>query len=289
MVLSLLYVTTLSPPHRLQCRSIRYAVLSAVGLVALLWVQWLSLPDREIESAGDASGWQTLTEPLAFVTVIYNTFILGGFVVLVWQSIVGSKEWFAHLPMLRRASIIMGIGLALMGASQLVLVLRIFLWHHYQALTSTYWAVVCLQSVVFSIGLFLPVADRAVQQIRTQRQQLVRLNPLWRRLTNWFPDTELHTEKVWTLKKLSVTTTRRFVEISDCLSRLVLPVESVEMIIDGLNPVRGLGQYLAEFQPAKVRPQDGEPASAALPLTASPEAEREQLLALADAFVGSEP
>ncbi len=284
MMLSLLYVTTLSPPHRVQGKSVRYACLVSVGLVALLWIQWLSLPSREVESAGDASGWQTLTEPLAFVTVIYNAFIIGGFTVLVWQCVVGSKDWFAGLPLLRRASTVMGIGIALMAVSQLVLVVRIFAPHDYQALTATYWAVVCLQSVVFSTGLFLPVAGRVLQQVRTQRQQLSRLEPLWRRLTNWFPDTELHTEKVWTAKKLSVTTTRRFVEISDCLSRLMLPVEDVDVIIEDVDPVRSLGLYLSTYQPKAVRPDNGEPASAVLPMTTSPEAEREQMLALADAF-----
>jgi hypothetical protein len=218
------------------------------------------------------------------VTILYNIYIIGGFVILVRQSVFGSKDWFADQPMLQRASVIMGFGIALMGLSQAVLVVRIIAVHSYQTLTSLYWAVVVLQSVVFSIGLFLPIPGRIRAEIREQRQQLVRLGPLWRHVTNWFPDTELRTGKTWTPRKLAETTTRRFVEIKDSLNRLILPLEAVDRITNDPNPVRRLGEYLATLQLSSAQSDDGEPASAVLPLAVTPEADRAQVLLLADAF-----
>lgn len=284
MALSLLFVKTLTFPHRLERRAVQRATVVTTGLMVLLWAQWLTLPGRSVESPNDAGGWQNLIGPYAFVTILYNVYIVGGFAILVWQSVFGSKDWFADLPMLRRASVIMGVGLSLMGLSQAILFVRVVAVPSYFTLTSLYWAVVCLQSVVFSIGLFLPIPGRMLAQIREQREQLARLDPLWRHVTNWFPDTELRTGRTWTPRRLAVTTTRRFVEIKDSLNRLMLPLDAVDLITDDPDPVRRLGQYLSTFQPSGAHCDDGEPASAVLPVVVTPEADRAQVLLVADAF-----
>ena len=284
MALSLLFVRTLSFPHRIARRDVVSQAFLTVVLVGLLWLQWLSLPGRSAESPNDAGGWQNLTGPFAFVTILYNVYIVGGFVILVWQSVIGSGDWFADQPMLRRASVVMGTGLFLMCLSWMVLFVRIIDAQSYRTLTSLYWVLVCVQSAVFSVGLFLPIPGRIAAQVREHKRQLHRLDPLWRHVITLFPDAELRLAQMWSPRKLAVTTTRRFVEIRDSLNRLILPLEAVDLIMLDPDPVRRLGEYLLTFQPSHSQTGDGEPASAVLPVAITPENDRQQVLSIADAF-----
>ena len=284
MALSLLYVETLAPPYVVRRKSVQLSLLITVVLEGSVWAQWLALPARSHESAGDAAGWQGLTGPFAAVTVIYNAYIIGGFAILSWKAIFGAREWFGDVPLLRRASAIMGYGLVLMGISQTVLFVRLLIPNEYQALTSNYWVLVLLQTIIFTVGLLGPGPASAFVKIRVQRMQIVTLDPLWRYVTTVFPDAQLHARRRVGGRMTAVATTRRFIEIGDCLSRLVLPIAAVNQILDERSPAEALGRFLVSFEPKELSMESGEPALSLLPTLISPDADREQLLVVAQAF-----
>lgn len=284
MALSLLYVETLTPPYTISRRSAHVVWLFTALLLGLLWMQWLTLPDRTVESGADAGGWENLIGPLATVTVVYNAYIVGGFAFLSWKAIFGAREWFAEVPLLRRASAIMGYGLALMGVSQTILVVRLLVPQKYEALTSAYWSTVWLQTLVFTVGLVGPVPANALAVIRSQRRQTATLDSLWRSVTAWFPDAELRATRRTRLSMTAVAATRRFVEIGDGLSRLLLPRDAADRIRHAADPARALGVFLVSFEPDERGAEGGEPALGVLPSFTSPHADQRQLLLVARAF-----
>lgn len=283
MALSLLYVETLTPPYTISRRSAHVVWLFTALLLGLLWMQWLTLPDRTVESGADAGGWENLIGPLATVTVVYNAYIVGGFAFLSWKAIFGAREWFAEVPLLRRASAIMGYGLALMGVSQTILVVRLLVPQKYEALTSAYWSTVWLQTLVFTVGLVGPVPANALAVIRSQ-QANGDLGLVMAERHRLVPDAELRATRRTRLSMTVVAATRRFVEIGDGLSRLLLPRDAADRIRHAADPARALGVFLASFEPDGRGAEGGEPALGLLPSFTSPHADQRQLLLVARAF-----
>jgi hypothetical protein len=111
MTSSLLFTMTLKPPRRVSNKTLLWSASFSGVLMVLVVLQWLDLPGRSIESPSDASGWQTLHEPFAPVTVVYLAYMVVGFVVLAWQCIWGAKARFTDLPAARRGSFTMGVGI----------------------------------------------------------------------------------------------------------------------------------------------------------------------------------
>lgn len=292
MTTSLLFSTPFKPPRRVSSRTLTWsAVLSAVLILLLVW-QWLDLPGRSTETPSDASGWQTVNGTFTPVTVVYMLYMLVGFAVLAWQCIWGAKDRFSALPAARRGSFTMGVGIVLMGLSQSVIALRLFTpMSAYSQLTSLYWFVVYVQTIIFSAGLLLPIVSRHRQTKNSQQRDLDRLTPLWQHLGAWFPGTHLSpgapSGRVVTEPRWSPTETLigRYVEVGDCLTRLTLPLSAIDQILDEADPAAALGRYIGERSTMEaVGAEGGESAMSVLPVARTPQIEQRQLLAVADAF-----
>lgn len=292
MTTSLLFSMTLKPPRRVSNSILTWSAALSAVLIGLLVLQWLELPGRSIESPSDASGWQTLSGDLPPVTVIYNVYMLIGFAVLAWQCIWGAKDRFTDLPAARRGSYTMGVGIVLMGLSQGLISLRLFTpMSAYSQLTSLYWLVVYIQTIVFSAGLLLPIVSRHRQNRNSEQRDLDRLTPLWQHLGAWFPGTHLSTGalsgRVVTVARWTVTETLigRYVEVGDCLTRLILPLVAIDHILDETDPAAALGRYISCRNTIEaVGAEGGESAMSVLPVARTPQIEQRQLLAVADAF-----
>lgn len=298
MTTSLLFSMTLKPPRRVSSNTLIWSASLSSVLILLLVLQWLDLPGRSIESPSDASGWQTLNGPFAPVTVIYLAYMVVGFAVLAWQCIWGAKGRFTDLPAARRGSFTMGVGIVLMGLSQSVIVGRLFTpLSAYARLTSIFWFIVYVQTIVFSAGLLFPIVSRHRQRRTAQQRDLDRLTPLWEHLGDWFPGTRLSSGtpqssgapsgRVITEQRWSATETLigRYVEVGDCLTRLMLPLTAVDDLLDEVDPAKALGRYIGDrLTMEAVGSEGGESAMSVLPVARTPQIEQRQLLAVADAF-----
>lgn len=292
MTTSLLFSRTLKPPRRVSNTVLTWSTGLSAVLIFLLVVQWLDLPGRSVESPSDASGWQPISGDLTPVTVIYILYMLIGFAVLAWQCIWGAQDRFADLPAARRGSNTMGVGIVLMGLSQGLISLRLFTpTSAYSQLTSLYWFVVYIQTIVFSAGLLLPMVSRHRQNRNAEQRDLDRLTPLWQHLGAWFPGTHLSTgalsSRVPTEARWTVTETLigRYVEVGDCLTRLILPLVAIDHILDEADPTAALGRYISCRNTIEaVGAEGGESAMSVLPVARTPQIEQRQLLAVADAF-----
>lgn len=292
MTTSLLFSMTLKPPRRVSNRTMTWSAVMSAVLVLFLVLQWLDLAGRSSESPSDASGWQTLDGPYAPVTLVYMIYMLVGFAVLAWQCIWGAKDRFSDLPAARRGSFTMGVGIVLMGLSQSVIALRLFTpMSAYRQLTSFYWFILYIQTIVFSAGLLLPIVSRHRQTRNSQHRDLARLTPLWQHLGAWFPGTHLSpgapsglvaTEPRWSATE---TLIGRYVEVGDCLTRLTLPLTAIDHILDEAEPAAALGRYIGGRSLMEtVGAEGGESAMSLLPVARTPQIEQRQLLAVADAF-----
>ena len=298
MTSSLLFSMTLKPPRRVSNTTLIWSASLSGLLILLVVLQWLYLPGRSIESPSDASGWQTLNEPFAPVTVIYLAYMMVGFAVLAWQCIWGAKSRFTDLPAARRGSFTMGVGIILMGLSQSLIVLRLFTpLSSYARLTSLFWFIVYIQTIVFSAGLLFPIVSRHRQRQTAQQRDLDRLTPLWEHLGLWFPATHLSagthqssaapSGRVVSEQRWSVTETLidRYVEVGDCLTRLMLPLAAIDALLDELDPATALGRYIGDRSTMEaVGAEGGESAMSVLPVARTPQIEQRQLLAVADGF-----
>jgi len=281
---ALLFLKTWKPPHELARSTIVFATMLATLLIALLTAQWLTGPDRRVESLADAGEWQTLANPFGFTTVVFNGFMIVGFFVIAWQCIYGTRTQFKEMPALRLGLSLMGCGLLLLAAAQVVLDVRLFSQHDYARLTSLYWTVLLSGTLVYSVGIVLPVPTTALLRNLTYRRQLRRLDPLWRHLVGMFPAVSLATATAHTAGKLAVVANRRFIEIGDCLNRLSLQPEAMDMLRSESDVPGALGRYLYAV---RVPPLDGEPAASILPAMTTVDADRAQVLLVAEAFVGA--
>lgn len=288
MTTALLFLKTLRPPHKLRKSTVVYASVSGAALIGLLVTQWAIAPIHVAETPDDAGDWQALAGPWGFTTIIFHAFIIVGLCAIAWQCLYGSRSQFVEIPALRGGLILMGVGLAIGVGARTVIEIRLLSPpQDYARFTSLYWSVQVASIAVYSIGLALPAPALAVIRNTTHWRQVRCLNPLWSHLTGMFPEVLLPTKKIRTPAGLAVVTNRRFIEIGDCLSQLRLPRHVVdELLADSAR--RGtcnqLGAYLAAAEREPENLGDSERASSLLAPTATPGADREQLLSIADAF-----
>jgi len=287
MSTALLFLKTLRPPHELRKSTVVSASVFAATLIGLLVTQWAIAPIHGAETPNDTGDWQALGSPWGLTTIIFHAFIIVGLCAITWQCLYGSRSQFVEIPALRGGLILMGVGLAIGVGARTVIELRLLSPpQDYARLTFLYWSVQVASIAVYSIGLALPAPALAIIRITTHWRHVRSLNPLWSHLTGMFPEVLLPTKKIRTPAGLAVVTNRRFIEIGDCLSQLRLPRHVVELLADSAR--RGtcneLGAYLATAQREPEYLGDSERASSLLAPPATPGADREQLLSIADAF-----
>ena len=272
----------------------RLVTAGAAVLGGLIVWQWLQAPVHVIESLGDASEWQTLHGTFGFVTIIFQGFVTAGMARIAWQCIHDGVTDRTGLPEWRTSIVVMGLGQVAATLSQMIIVVR--LWTpegHYQTLTQVHMSVQYAAMAIYSVGLILPVPGAII----LRAYQHVRLGPLWTHLTGQYPLTVKPTPRIRSPRALLIATNRRFLEVADCLSQWLMPIDDMDQIVASGRPVNALGRYLATSNAINVS-SDGElldlepedeyvPASTALPFVHTVDSERSVLLTLARAFNSS--
>ena len=285
MLLSLLFVYVLRR-REISSRVVLGGVAAALLMCALVVVQWSLSSDHGVETPRDAGFFQVKTTALPFVTVAFFICALTVYGVLVWQCTFGAHARNTERRILRASSAIMGCGLAVMAVGDVVIIARMLgPAARYDQLTGVFWALVAIQTLVFSLGLLLPIPGGALERVKARRLDLARMDKLWRHLQHLFPATELRFRRaaqvpVW---GLSLALTRIRIEISDGLGKLIVPIDAVDEILNRADLLPALSEFIWSVRDV-VADIEGEPANTLLPGSNTLEQDRAQILALADAF-----
>ena len=285
MTIALLWLRTLDPPHTVRRRTVVTAVAGGGSLLALVITQWLTAPVHMVESLNDVSEWETLHGALGFTTVLFSAFMIIGFLTIGWKCVHGAQTQFRDVQVLRFSLIVMGIAVTLAAIGQGSLDIRLAAGASaYASWSQVYRVLLIVVVATFSVGLALfTVPTLTTMRVITHWKQYKRLDALWTHLTDLYPDQALAVAPPRTPQDLAVATNRRFIEISDCLSRLKLPPDVTALLVEEREPGHRLGAFLTTLR----RPTDSEggtPAIDMLPRSETADEDRRQLLAVADAF-----
>ena len=222
MTIALLWLKTLDPPHTVDTRTVFVASGGGTVLLGLVITQWLTAPVHTVESLNDVSEWETLHGALGFTTVLFSAYMIIGFLTIGWKCLHGAQTQFRDVPVLRFSLILMGIAVALAAVGQGSLDIRLVAGTGaYDAWSQVYRVLLVTVVAIFSVGLALfTVPTLTTMRVITHWRQYRRLDALWTHLTDLYPDQALAVAPPRTPQDLAVATNRRFIEISDCLSRL---------------------------------------------------------------------
>lgn len=285
MTIALLWLKTLKPPHVVGTPTLLTAAAGGGLLLALVIAQWLTAPVHRIESLNDVSEWETLHGALGFTTVLFSAFMIIGFLMIGWHCIHGAQTQFRDVPVLRVSLIVMGMAVVLAAAGQGSLDIRLAARANmYDTWSEVYRVLLITVVAIFSVGLALfTVPTLTTMKVIGHWKQYKRLDALWAHLTKLYPEQALTVAPPRTPQDLAVATNRRFIEISDCLSRMRLPQHIADGLTQGDESGTRLGSYLATVhQPTDT--EEGTPAIDLLPLSDTADGDRRQLLVVADAF-----
>lgn len=285
MTIALLWLKTLNPPHTVGIHTTVAAAAGGTVLLSLVITQWITAPVHTAESLDDVSEWQTLHGTFGFTTVLFSVLMIGGFLTIGWKCVHGAQTQFRDVPVLRFSLILMGVAVALAAVAQGSLDIRLVAdAGAYDTWSQLYRVLLITVVATFSVGLALfTVPTLTTMRVIAHWKQYKRLDALWKHLTELYPDQALAVAPPRTPQDLAVATNRRFIEISDCLSRLRLAPDIINLLVQEREPGPRLGAFLTTLR----RPTDAEggtPALEILPHSATADDDRRQLLAVADAF-----
>ena len=254
-------------------------------MLGLIIGQWITAPVHTTESLNDVSEWENFHGALGFTTVLFSAFMIIGFLLIGWKCVHGAQTQFRDVPVLRFSLVLMGIAVALAAAGQGSLDIRLAAGpRDYGSWSQVYRALLITVVATFSIGLALfTVPTLTTMRVITHWRQYKRLDALWTHLTELYPDQALAVARPRTPQDLAVATNRRFIEISDCLSRLRLPTDITDVLIKEREHGPHLGALLMTVRPP-ADAENGTPAIEVLPRSDTADDDRRQLLAVADAF-----